>query len=128
MKKEITAIEKRFKEQVIEHKEKLNTLMQELHADESELATARKTALYMALEKIDIHEEIVRFFSHLENLTLLLNSDDIEKGKRSDFTLQELAREINTITAKCSDARISQLAINIKVDIEKAREQVQNIV
>ncbi len=44
------------------------------------------------------------------------------------FTLQELAREINTVTAKCSDAHISHSAINIKVEIEKAREQAQNIV
>lgn len=128
MEKEIKAIEKRFQEQVIEQKEKLNKLLHELEGNDSELATARKSALYTVLEKIDIHEEIVRFASHLENLGLLLQSDEIEKGKRGDFILQELAREINTITAKCSDARISQLAINIKVEIEKAREQVQNIV
>lgn len=128
MEKEIAAIEKRFQEQVIEQKEKLTQLMKDLEGDESELATTRKNALYAVLDKIDIHEEIVRFASHLENIASLLESDDIEKGKRGDFILQELAREINTITAKCSDARISQLAINIKVDIEKAREQVQNIV
>lgn len=128
MQKEIAAIEKRFHEQVIEQKDKLTKLMQELAGDESELATMRKNALYTILDKIDIHEEIVRFASHLENLGLLLEGNEIEKGKRGDFILQELAREINTITAKCSDARISHLAINIKVEIEKAREQVQNIV
>lgn len=128
MKKEIAAIDKRFQEHSAEQKEKLTSLMHDLQGDESELATTRKNALYTVLEKIDIHEEIVRFISHLENLDTLLESNDIEKGKRFDFTLQELAREINTVTAKCSDARISHLAINIKVEIEKAREQVQNIV
>ncbi len=128
IKKEIATLQKRFEEHVVEQKEKLHKLMQELEGDASELATTRKNSLYNLLDKIDIHEEIVRFLSHLENIALLLESSDIEKGKRFDFTLQELGREINTITAKCSDARISQLAINIKVDIEKVREQVQNIV
>ena len=52
----------------------------------------------------------------------------IEKGKRLDFTLQELMREINTIAAKCSDASMGARAIDIKVELEKAREQAQNIV
>ena len=57
-----------------------------------------------------------------------MNHPEIEKGKRIDFILQELSREINTITAKCSDGTISAHAINIKVELEKAREQTQNIV
>ena len=80
------------------------------------------------LDKIDIHEEITRLASHLENLLAHLQSPDIEKGKRLDFTLQELGREINTIAAKCSDSTISAHAINVKVEIEKMREQIQNIV
>ena len=82
----------------------------------------------MVLDKMAIHEEIVRFLSHLEKIKTHLNSSINEKGKQLDFTLQELAREINTITAKCSDTQISKQAINIKVEIEKAREQTQNIV
>ena len=66
--------------------------------------------------------------SHLKNIAQMLDTPQVEKGKRIDFTLQELAREINTITAKCSDAQISRQAINVKVEIEKAREQTQNIV
>ena len=128
MAKEIKAIEKRSKKQIEEQKEKLNKLLQELDGDESELADVRKSALYAILDKIDIHEEIVRFKSHLESISQLLKSPQLETGKRLDFTLQELAREINTITAKCSDALISKRAINIKVEIEKAREQAQNIV
>ncbi|MCH8268818.1 MAG: DUF1732 domain-containing protein [Acidobacteria bacterium] len=56
------------------------------------------------------------------------SSQTTEKGKRLDFTLQELAREINTLSSKCSDAGITSLAINIKVELEKSREQTQNIV
>jgi len=80
------------------------------------------------LDKIDIHEEIVRFKSHLATIDEQLSAPEAEKGKRLDFTFQELGREINTISAKCSDAAIGKRAINVKVEIEKAREQVQNIV
>lgn len=128
MKKEITGINARFATHMQEQKQKLADLMDDLKGDASDLADARKSALYSVLDKIDIHEEIVRFESHLENLKELLNTPGSENGKRIDFTLQELAREINTITAKCSDSQISSRAINVKVEIEKAREQAQNIV
>ncbi len=128
MKKEIGAINTRFESHMKEQKQKLADLLADTDGTESTMADAKKSALYATLDKIDIHEEIVRFISHLENLTSLLNSTELEKGKRIDFTLQELAREINTITAKCSDSHISSRAIEIKVDIEKAREQAQNIV
>lgn len=84
--------------------------------------------IYNQLDKIDIHEEIVRFNTHLDNFSSILQSSDYEKGKKIDFTLQELFREINTIASKCSDALISSKAIDIKVELEKAREQAQNIV
>jgi len=128
MEKEIADIDVRYQEHMEEQKKKLSELLQELSADESEQAEVRKSTLYTLLDKIDIHEEIVRFKSHLENIALMLDTPQVEKGKRIDFTLQELAREINTITAKCSDAQISKRAINVKVEIEKAREQTQNIV
>ncbi len=86
------------------------------------------SATYNQLEKLDIHEEIVRFKSHLATLGTIIASEDIIKGKKIDFTLQELFRETNTIASKCSDAEISGLAISIKVELEKAREQAQNIV
>ena len=110
------------------HKVKVHKTLQEIGADKNLLAEAQKNALYTMLDKIDIHEEITRFNSHLSQLDKHLKSPDIEKGKRLDFTLQELAREINTIAAKCSDSTISKHAINVKVEIEKTREQVQNIV
>ena len=128
MQKEIDAIEKASAITIEKQKKKVSETLQELEEDESAFAEARKNALYAILDKIDIHEEIVRFKSHLENLKKQLTSDNVEKGKRIDFTLQELAREINTISAKCSDAAIGSRAIDVKVEIEKAREQVQNIV
>lgn len=125
---EIATIAQRSALLIAEQKNKINQLNQEAAADNTDFNDVRKNALYSMLDKIDIHEEIVRFQNHLESMYSHLKSNVIEKGKRLDFTLQELAREINTIAAKCSDSEISMHAINVKVEIEKVREQVQNIV
>ncbi len=111
-----------------EWKKKVHNTLQEIGADENLIANAQKSGLYSMLDKIDIHEEITRLNSHLDHVVTNLQSDEPEKGKRLDFTLQELGREINTIAAKCSDSTISTHAINVKVEIEKIREQIQNIV
>lgn len=126
--KEIAIIEKAAEEMIVAQKKKVDTALQELEMDDSKFAETHKSALYVMLDKIDIHEEIIRFKNHLKNLTMELNTPGIEKGKRVDFILQELGREINTITAKCSDSTISTHAINVKVELEKTREQNQNIV
>lgn len=126
--KEIEAIEKAFEQVIAQQKQKINETISVLEKDTSKFAEAQKDSLYTLLDKLDVHEEIVRFKNHLKNLKAYLTTADIEKGKRIDFTLQELSREINTITAKCADSVISAHAINIKVELEKAREQTQNIV
>jgi len=128
LQKEIDLIAQRSETHVEEQRHKVHSVVQEIGDDESALADARKSALYTILDKIDINEEIVRFKAHLQGIADVLKNDDTEKGKRLDFILQELAREMNTIAAKCSDATIGTHAINAKVEIEKAREQVQNIV
>lgn len=128
MQKEIALIEDESAVLLATHKKKVQQSLQELVTDEIKFAETQKNSLYAMLDKIDTHEEVVRFKNHLENFKTILHAPNIEKGKRLDFTLQELAREINTISAKCSDSQISSRAINIKVELEKAREQVQNIV
>lgn len=128
MKKEMANIEVAANELMEKKKQEITEAIQEVEETESESADARKSALYISLDKMDVHEEIVRFKSHLANFAKQLETSNPEKGKRIDFTLQELAREINTLSSKCSDAAISSQAINIKVEIEKCREQTQNIV
>lgn len=125
---EMKIISERAHVVVEECKKKVHATLQEIGADDNLIVNAQKSGLYSILDKIDIHEEITRLNSHLQQLTTNLHSQETEKGKRLDFTLQELGREINTIAAKCSDAIISSHAINIKVEIEKMREQIQNIV
>ena len=96
-------------------------------ADES-LLEGQKAYMHNALDKLDVHEEITRFCGHLKKLNAILNANSIEKGKNLDFTLQECNREINTIAAKASCLEINTLAIEIKIEIEKVRQQVQNII
>lgn len=139
MKKVITQIKKRSLEMIKEKKAELTSVMKELEPFNNEpkdeiISTeqcsleAKKIHLINQLEKIDINEEIVRFNSHIQNITSLLQTKNPTKGKRLDFTIQELNREINTIASKCSDAKISSFAIDVKTDLEKAREQTQNII
>ncbi|MCP9493750.1 MAG: YicC family protein [Pyrinomonadaceae bacterium MAG19_C2-C3] len=80
---------------------------------------------YLA-DRSDITEEIERLRSHLSQFQLTLNSDG-EKGKRLDFLLQEFNREANTILSKSTDVECKEAALAIKADIEKIREQVQNV-
>jgi uncharacterized protein (TIGR00255 family) len=127
---EMIEIEKVSEALMAKKKQEVGEQLRELGTSQDQVTETQRASLYYELNKIDIHEEIVRFKTHLINFKNVLQSaaPDIEHGKRLDFTLQELAREINTIAAKCSDARISSLAINIKVGLEKLREQAQNIV
>jgi uncharacterized protein (TIGR00255 family) len=100
----------------------------ELQEKGDEQAKLKLDELYSTLNKIDIHEELVRFSSHIKNVKKVLRDKSLEKGKRIDFILQELLRESNTMLAKCSNFDISAHVVNIKVELEKAREQTQNIV
>lgn len=128
MEAEIAAIDHACVRSIEHHKGKIQQILHDVHPEDQSLVDARKNALYLALDKMDVHEEIVRFRSHLNALRGYLAGDAAEKGKRVDFILQELSRETNTITAKSSDATIIGHAINLKVEIEKIREQAQNIV
>ncbi len=80
----------------------------------------------MMAERSDITEETVRFRSHLEQFEAMMDSPEAV-GRKIDFLIQEMGREINTIGSKSSDAQISRRVIEIKSELAKLREQVQNI-
>ena len=82
-------------------------------------------AAYMA-DKADVTEEIVRLYSHIEQFDQFLARDE-PVGRRLDFLLQEFLREVNTLTSKISNSAIAHLGVEMKNEIEKLREQVQNI-
>jgi uncharacterized protein (TIGR00255 family) len=119
----IERVAEQSKEAVKGQREKLTQRMQELFSDVEE-RVLKEIALYA--EKIDITEEIVRFRSHLEQLHDALGRQEA-KGKRIEFLLQEAGREINTIGSKNTLASVSKLVVECKVELEKLREQVQNI-
>jgi len=77
-------------------------------------------------ERTDITEEVVRAESHLVQFSSLLEGNE-PVGRKMDFLLQEIHREVNTVSAKANDAEISQRVVEVKSELEKIREQVQNI-
>ncbi len=79
------------------------------------------------IEKIDITEEQVRLKNHCDYFTTILNEDDDSKGKKLSFILQEIGREINTTGAKAYDATIQKCVVLMKDELEKAKEQVLNV-
>ena len=95
---------------------------QDIELDESRLV--QEVAFFA--ERSDITEEIVRLESHLSQFLSFIKRDE-PVGRRLDFLVQEMNREANTIGAKCQDVEISKLVVDIKAEIEKIREQVQNI-
>jgi uncharacterized protein (TIGR00255 family) len=78
------------------------------------------------IEKLDISEEVNRIENHIQQLTETLKEGNV-MGRKLDFLLQETGREVNTIAAKSSDYTISSLTVDMKLEIEKMREQVQNL-
>ncbi len=103
-------------------RERLAALFGELKFDENR---ALQEAAIMA-EKADISEEITRITSHGAQLRKILSDGDTI-GRKAEFLLQELNREVNTIASKADDYRISSIAVEMKSELEKMREQAQNI-
>jgi uncharacterized protein (TIGR00255 family) len=83
--------------------------------------------LIFYLEKLDINEEMVRLEQHLNYFRMTLN-EPVSNGKKLGFISQEMGREINTIGSKANDATIQQLVVQMKEDLERIKEQIQNIV
>ena len=104
-------------------KQKIQALVEDINLDESRLYQE----VAILAEKKDITEELVRLDSHIDLFTKYMNSKD-SKGKKLNFLLQEMGREINTIGSKTDEIEISHLAVDMKDELEKIREQVQNIV
>jgi len=119
----IEQIDQLFRVAMDEQKKKLSDVMSAEQTDSVVIED-----LQAALNKMDIHEEITRFQSHLTSIDDFLKKDEMRKGKRLEFMLQELLRETNTMSAKCPSYAVNTMCIDIKVELEKAREQIQNIV
>ena len=102
--------------------DRLRSLLEGMEVDPSRF---QQEIAFLA-ERTDITEEIVRAESHLTQFRTLLEGNE-PVGRKMDFLLQEIHREVNTVSAKANDAEISQRVVEIKSELEKIREQVQNI-
>ena len=122
----VAEIEQRSPESVSDYEKKLRQKIQEMlgdtQVDEQRLLT--ETAIFA--DKVAVAEETVRLRSHFEQMKAMLSSDEAV-GRKLDFLVQEMNREANTIGSKCCDASIAYKVVDIKAEIEKIREQIQNI-
>lgn len=119
LKSRVPQVVKEYKERLFE---RIHELVNDIEIDESRLS---QEVAIMA-EKSDITEEIVRLESHLSQFREMLEVDGAV-GRKMDFILQEMHREINTIGSKSSDVSISRNVIEIKSELAKMREQIQNV-
>ena len=105
-------------------RKKIDDLTQKLGIQVDDSKIIEQAALYA--DKMNVTEEIVRFTSHIKQLENFLQ-EDTEVGKKTDFLLQEMNREINTIGSKSQKSEIVSLVVQLKSELEKIREQIQNI-
>jgi len=110
---------RRYEERI---RRKVRTMLEGAKYDESRLLAE----VSIFADRVDITEEIVRLRSHLQHFRQLIAAGG-EVGKKLDFIIQEIMREVNTSSNKANDASISRLAIEIKSEVEKIREQLQNV-
>lgn len=125
---ELTAVAARAPERLVEQRDRLREQVRELsyQVDVDEDRLAREIA-YLA-ERWDVNEEVVRFRSHVELFRETLAADGSEPvGKRLGFLAQEMQREANTIASKANDAQMARSAVTLKEEIERVREQVENV-
>ena len=101
---------------------KLQEVLANTSIDESRILT--EAAIFA--DKVAVDEETVRLRSHLSQMNTMLASGG-PIGRKLDFLLQEMNREANTIGSKCSDVRLARVVVEIKAELEKIREQTQNI-
>lgn len=124
--KNVEFIESRSPETVREYNEKLKNRISELLADANVDEQRLLTEAAIFADKIAVAEETVRLRSHIDQLRMFFESEE-PIGRKLDFLVQEINREANTIGSKASDIEIARRVIDIKSDIEKIREQIQNI-
>ena len=112
---------------VAHYRERLQATMDELLSAEDidETRIIEETALYA--DKVNFTEEVVRLESHFAQFRAIIEGADAPVGRKLDFLIQEMNREVNTIGSKANSTTAAQLVVDMKSEIEKLREQVQNI-
>ncbi len=123
----VAFIEERSPQIIAQYREKMENKVKELLGD-TQLEEGRIAAeVVIFADKICTDEEVVRLKSHILHMKETLNSREAGIGRKLDFIAQEMNREANTILSKANDLDVSNVGINLKTEIEKVREQIQNI-
>jgi uncharacterized protein (TIGR00255 family) len=122
----VRKVEERSPQTVKEYREKLLSRLQEMLADANIDEQRILTEAAIFADKVSVAEETVRLRSHVSQFHSMLESNEAV-GRKLDFLVQEMNREANTIGSKCVDAEIAHLVVDMKAEIEKIREQVQNV-
>ena len=125
--KKVSRIEERSPEVVNAYRTKLEAKVSELLEDTQIDDNRIAAEVILFSDKICNDEETVRLHSHVKNMKKMLTTETEGIGRKLDFMAQEMNREANTILSKSSDMEISDIAIDLKTEIEKIREQIQNI-
>lgn len=122
----VSFVEERSPKLLKEYREKIQNKVAEFLGDDKIDESVLATELIIYADKVCVDEETVRLRSHINNMTATLLKDE-PIGRKLDFIAQEMNREANTILSKANDKELSQNAIELKTEIEKIREQIQNI-
>jgi uncharacterized protein (TIGR00255 family) len=119
-------VEQRSNERIPAERDRLRERVRQI-IDESSIDESRLSLEIVLLsEKLDITEECVRLRSHIKHFQQYMNTEQ-QPGRKLNFLVQEMNREINTIGSKCNDAEIAMTVVTMKEELERIREQIQNV-
>ena len=122
----VAQVEQGNAQTVVDYRTRLENKLQEVLANTSIDESRILTEAAIFADKVAVDEETVRLRSHLEQMNTMLSAGGAV-GRKLDFLLQEMNRETNTIGSKCSDVRLARIVVDMKAELEKIREQTQNI-
>ncbi len=119
-------VEERSPQVVSEYRQRIEERMKDILAGASYDETRLLTEVAIFADKVNVNEETVRLRSHVDQFTAMLSGGGCV-GRKIDFLIQEMNREINTIGSKSNDLDVARIVIDVKAEIEKLREQIQNV-
>ena len=122
----VAQVEQGNEQTVVDYRARLYAKLQEVLANTSIDESRILTEAAIFADKVAVDEETVRLRSHLDQMNTMLTGGGAV-GRKLDFLLQEMNREANTIGSKCADVRLARIVVDIKAELEKIREQTQNI-
>ena len=122
----VSLVEQGNAQTVVDYRARLEAKLREVLANTSIDESRILTEAAIFADKVAVDEETVRLRSHLEQMNTMLTAGGAV-GRKLDFLLQEMNREANTIGSKCTDVRLARIVVDIKAELEKIREQTQNI-